>query len=155
MQINALSVSGDGDHDQDYDDDGSAEVVLPTYMDPPSDIAPKCERWLKILFASGELPEKRHWIQTTFHLLTRLSSIKFLIIEQVVLFNCIVRPSRYNPTTKIKINPSKKFPKKARKLLTKIRKTVIIIHGFRSNAEEGWMNRMAEAFLNKVCTYNN
>lgn len=69
----ALSCSGDGGDD---DIDESAEVVLPTYMDPPSaNDSPKCSRWLQS-FIGGDRPENRNLIQTTFYLFTRFS-IKF------------------------------------------------------------------------------
>lgn len=55
-----------------------------------------------------------------------------------------------NAKTGIKINPSTRFPKLARKMLKKVRKTVIITHGFRSNAKEKWVKRMELAFMAKV-----
>jgi hypothetical protein len=64
-----------------------------------------------------------------------------------------ILPCRQNAKERIKINPSKKLPKRVRKMLSNVRKTVIITHGFRNNANEDWVKRMSNAFLEKVISH--
>jgi hypothetical protein len=93
----------------------------------------------------GRRPAKRDKIKTTFYLLTRLAFGIKSECQITMQYAC-----RQNAQRSININPSRKFQNEVSKLLRKVRKTVIITHGFRSNSNKNWVKRMANAFLEKV-----